>query len=238
MALYTDRAGWAFHTPKAGGRVDRAQLTQVGRALARLGIEHILAYSPQARGRSERLNRTLQDRLVNELRLAGITMREAANAYLRGGFTPAYNEEFNRPPADPASAFVPLGGADLAHVLCHEEDRTVGQDNAVVLEGVGPPAHQAARAADLRRAARHRAAASRWAAHGVARPPVLRALRRPGAAAAPRPRGVPGRPRPQNRPTQLAQERRSHPRPYSSTPRNRSQGVTLPASRLFGSSSP
>ena len=72
QALYTDRAGWAFYTPKAGGPVDRAKLTQVGRALARLGIEHIPAYSPQARGRSERLNRTFQDRLVNELRVAGI----------------------------------------------------------------------------------------------------------------------------------------------------------------------
>ncbi|OLD29913.1 MAG: hypothetical protein AUI18_02220, partial [Candidatus Rokubacteria bacterium 13_1_40CM_2_70_45] len=68
-ALYTDRAGWAFHTPKAGGPIDRDRLTHVGRALARLGIDHIGAYSPQARGRGERLNRTLQDRLVNELRL-------------------------------------------------------------------------------------------------------------------------------------------------------------------------
>ena len=73
QALYTDRAGWAFYTPKAGEPVDRDELTQVGRALARLGIEHIPAYSPQARGRSERLNRTFQGRLVNELRVAGIT---------------------------------------------------------------------------------------------------------------------------------------------------------------------
>src|SRR6266851_9694705 len=71
MALYTDRAGWAFHTPKAGGPVDKGRLTQVGRALRQLGIEHIPAYSPQARGRSERMNRTLQGRLVNELRVAG-----------------------------------------------------------------------------------------------------------------------------------------------------------------------
>lgn len=72
MALYSDRAHWAFHTPTAKGPVDKKRLTQVGRALARLGIEHIPAYSPQARGRSERLNRTLLDRLVNELRVAGI----------------------------------------------------------------------------------------------------------------------------------------------------------------------
>jgi len=136
IALYTDRAGWAFHTPKAGGRVDKEQLTQVGRALARLGIEHIPAYSPQARGRSERLNRTLQDRLVNELRLAGITTLAAANAYLREPFIPTYNETFTRPPAEPASAFVPVGTADLDQILCHEEERTVGQDNVVVLDGV------------------------------------------------------------------------------------------------------
>lgn len=136
IALYTDRAGWAFHTPKAGGRVDRTQLTQVGRALARLGIEHIPAYSPQARGRSERLNRTLQDRLVNELRAAGITTVDAANAYLRERFIPAYNETFTRPPADPATAFVPLGAVDLDQILCHEEERTVGQDNTVVLDRV------------------------------------------------------------------------------------------------------
>ena len=82
MALYTDRAHWAFHTPKAKGPVDKTRLTQVGRALARLGIEHIPSYSPQARGRSERLNRTFQDRLVNELRVAGSPRSTAANRYL------------------------------------------------------------------------------------------------------------------------------------------------------------
>ena len=102
MALYTDRAHWAVHTPVAGGAPDRRRLTQVGRALARLGIEHILGYSPAARGRSERVNRTLQDRLVNELRLAGITTVPAANRYLRERFLPAFNDEFGRPPADPA----------------------------------------------------------------------------------------------------------------------------------------
>jgi transposase len=86
MAVYTDRAHWAFHTPQAKGPVDRTHRTQVGRALERLGIEHIAAYSPQARGRSERLNRTFQDRLVNELRVAKITTRDAANAYLRERF--------------------------------------------------------------------------------------------------------------------------------------------------------
>ncbi len=136
IALYTDRAGWAFHTPKAGGKVDREQLTQVGRALARLGIEHIPAYSPQARGRVERLNRTLQDRLVNELRVAGITTLDAANAYLRDRFIPDYNATFTRPPTDPASAFVALGTVDLEQILCEEESRTVAQDNTVVFDGV------------------------------------------------------------------------------------------------------
>src|SRR5262249_44392343 len=99
--------------------------------LARLGIEHILRYSPQARGRSERVNRTLQDRLVNELRVAGITTLAAANRYLRERFVPAFNAEFGRPPADPASAFVPATGVDLEVLLCVEEERVVGRDNVV-----------------------------------------------------------------------------------------------------------
>jgi transposase len=134
MALYTDRAHWAVHTPVAGGAPDRRRLTQVGRALARLGIEHILGYSPAARGRSERVNRTLQDRLVNELRLAGITTVPAANRYLRERFLPAFNEEFGRPPADPAPAFVPLGRVDLEQILCVEEERVVGRDNVVTAD--------------------------------------------------------------------------------------------------------
>jgi hypothetical protein len=136
IALYTDRAGWAFHTPKAGGKVDPRHLTQLGRALARLGIEHIPSYAPQARGRSERLHRTLQDRLVKELQRLGITTVAAANAYLRDEFIPAYNAEFTHPPADPQSAFVSAAGVDFDAVLCHEEERTVGADNVVTLEAV------------------------------------------------------------------------------------------------------
>ena len=134
MALYTDRAHWAAHTPTAGGAVDRRHPTQVGRASARLGIEHILGYSPQARGRSERANRTLQGRLVNELRLAGITTVAAANRYLRDRFLPAFNAEFGRPPVDPASAFVPVGRVDLEHILCVEAERVVGRDNVVTAD--------------------------------------------------------------------------------------------------------
>jgi transposase len=136
MALYTDRASWAVHTPTSGTDPERRRVTQVGRALQRLGIEHILGYSPQARGRSERVNRTLQDRLVNELRVAGIRTLAAANRYLRERFVPAFNAEFGRPPAAPTSAFVPLGGVALDEILCHEELRTVAPDNTVRLAGV------------------------------------------------------------------------------------------------------
>ena len=136
IALYTDRAGWAFHTPTAGGPIDRTHPTQVGRALAHLGIEHIGAYSPQARGRGERLNRTVQGRLVNELHLAGLTTRAAANAYLTERFIADYNDEFAHPPADPTSAFVPLHGVDLDAILGEHAERTVGQDNVVTLDEV------------------------------------------------------------------------------------------------------
>jgi transposase len=136
MALYTDRAHWAAHTPVAGGAVDRRQLTQVGRALAQLGIEHILGYSPQARGRSERMNGTLQGRLVNELRGAGIATVAAANRYLRARFLPDFNAEFQRAPAEPDSAFVPVGGVDLEQILCHQADRVVARDNTLTLDGV------------------------------------------------------------------------------------------------------
>lgn len=135
MALYTDRAHWAFHTPKAKGPVDKTHLTQVGRALAHLGIEHIPSYSPQARGRSERLNRTFQDRLVNELRVAGIVTLEAANRYLLDQFVPQHNALFARAPRDPASAFVPLGAVDLDVMLCHQEERVVARDNTVTIGG-------------------------------------------------------------------------------------------------------
>lgn len=134
MALYTDRAGWAFFTPKASGPVDKTRITQVGRALRRLGIEHIPAYSPQARGRSERMNRTLQGRLINELRVAGIATLEAANAYLRDVYLPQHNATFRRPPREPANAFVPLGRVDLDTILCQEQERVVTPDNTVTVD--------------------------------------------------------------------------------------------------------
>jgi transposase len=135
-ALYTDRAHWAVHTAPAGSAADGRRRTQVGRALARLGIEHILGYSPQARGRSERANGTLQGRLVNELRVAGIDTLAAANRYLRDRFVLDYNTRFTRAPSDPASAFVPVGRHDLEQILCHEEERLVARDNTVSFAGL------------------------------------------------------------------------------------------------------
>jgi transposase len=135
-SLYTDRAGWAFDTPKAGGKVSKTNLTQVGEALARLGIEHIPSYSPQARGRSERMNQTLQGRLVNELRVARLTTLEAANDYLRECYLPTHNEEFAKLPADPTSAFVELDGVDLDDIFFEQAVRTVGKDNTVGFDGV------------------------------------------------------------------------------------------------------
>jgi transposase len=136
QSLYTDRARWAAWTPKAGGPVDRSRPTQVARALERLGVEHILSYSPQARGRSERANRTLQQRLVPELRVLGIQTPERANRYLREQFIPAYGEEFSQPPADPATGFAGRDDVDLDQILCHQEERTVARDNTVVLDKV------------------------------------------------------------------------------------------------------
>ena len=135
-ALYTDRAGWAVYTPTSGTAPDRTKVTQVGRALARLGIEHIVSFSPQARGRSERMNRTLQGRLVNEFRAAHIRTVEAANRYLQERFVPTFNATFGRSPSDSTPAFVPVGRIDLEQILCHEEPRTVGRDNTVVLDRV------------------------------------------------------------------------------------------------------
>src|SRR5215472_5847922 len=132
-ALDTDRAAWAVYTPTSGTAPDRSKLTQVGRALAQLGIEHIVGFSPQARGRSERANGTLQGRLVNELRVAGIRTVAGANRYLTERFIADYNRTFGRPPMDPTSTFVAVGAHDLDQILCHEEERVVGRDNTVTL---------------------------------------------------------------------------------------------------------
>ena len=131
LSLYTDRGSHYFHTPEAGGKVDRTNPTQVGRALAHLGVEHIAAYSPQARGRSERPFHTLQDRLVKELALAGITSVAAADAFIRDVFIPDYNKRFAREAEQGGSAFVAIPGVDLGEILCVQEERKVGNDNCV-----------------------------------------------------------------------------------------------------------
>lgn len=134
--LYTDRAGWAARTPRQGGKPDDTQPTQVQRALAELGIEHLRAYSPQARGRSERTNRTLQGRLVNELRARGIRTVEDANRFLREQYYAEFNQEFAIAPADPVSGFVAAGSIDLDQFLCVRLKRVVSRDNVVVLDKV------------------------------------------------------------------------------------------------------
>ncbi len=135
-SLYTDRGSHYFFTPKAGGAVDRARPTQVGRALARLGIEHIAAYSPEARGRSERMFGTLQDRLIKELARAGITEIAAANRWIREVYLPDHNARFAKPPQLEDSAFVAVtDAASLAEILCIEQERIVARDNTVTYDG-------------------------------------------------------------------------------------------------------
>jgi transposase len=131
-SLYTDRGSHYFHTPKAGEKVDKQRPTQVGRALEQLGVEHIAAYSPQARGRSERAFATLQDRLTKELALAGITTIEAADQFIEEVYLPAHNERFAVKPEQEGTAFVAIPGVDLAEILCVQEERQVGHDNTVV----------------------------------------------------------------------------------------------------------
>lgn len=134
-SLYTDRGSHYFHTAEAGGKVDRLNLTQVGRGLRQLGIEHIAAYSPEARGRSERAFDTHQGRLPKELAKAGITDMNEANDYLERVYRPNHNAEFALPALEPGSAFVPCIGVRLPDILCSQFERTVGNDNCVSFEG-------------------------------------------------------------------------------------------------------
>jgi hypothetical protein len=111
--------------------VDKTRLTQVHRALQQLGVTLIPAYSPEARGRSERAFRTLQDRLPKELALAGITEMAAANQYLATRFLPAYNQRFAVPAPEVGTAFMPWIGTNLAEILCVHDERVVAKDNTV-----------------------------------------------------------------------------------------------------------
>jgi transposase len=134
-SLYTDRGSHYFHTPKAGEPVSKTQQTQVGRALSHLGIEHIASYSPQARGRSERAFRTLQDRVPKELRLAGIRDVEGANRWLREHYTGAHNKAFAIAPEQEGTAFVPDRAGAFREILCVIEERTVANDNTIAWAG-------------------------------------------------------------------------------------------------------
>ena len=134
-SLYTDRGSHYWDTPAAGGKVDKDNPTQFGRAMARLGIEMIPAYSPEARGRSERAFGTHQGRLPRELAAAGIRDMESANRYLREVYLPAFNAEFARPAREEGSAFVACADpAALDDILCEVHERVVGRDNCVRFE--------------------------------------------------------------------------------------------------------
>lgn len=134
-SFYSDRGSHYWITPKAGGKVDKENPTQFGRAMKQLGIEMIPAYSPEARGRSERMFGTHQDRLIKELALYEITDMAAANQYIEEVYLPAFNEEFMQPPLEEGSAFVPWIGGNSDEILCEQYDRSVGRDNCVSFEG-------------------------------------------------------------------------------------------------------
>ena len=133
-SFYSDRGSHYWHTPEAGGKVDKNNPTQFGHAMKRLGIEMIAAYSPEARGRSERAFGTHQGRLPQELALAGITDMEVANRYLQEVYRPAFNTEFSQSAPEEGSAFVPWIGGNLDDTLCEQYERTVSADNCVRFE--------------------------------------------------------------------------------------------------------
>lgn len=133
-ALYNDRASHFVYTPPGSDKPDRTRRTQVGRALDQLGIELIPANSPQARGRCERLYRTWQGRLPQELRVRGITTVEEANAFLAGPWLEIHDRIFSVSAEEPGTAFVSADGADLDKIFSVQEDRTVGNDNTVQFE--------------------------------------------------------------------------------------------------------
>lgn len=132
-SLYSDRASHFFQTPKAGDVVDRQQLTQVGRALGELGIEMIPAYSPQARGRSERGYGTWQGRLPQELRKLGAKSVDEANQFLRDTYIAKYNKSFSVAASEKGNAFLSAGKRDLDLIFCLQHERVVGKDNTVSL---------------------------------------------------------------------------------------------------------
>jgi transposase len=135
-ALYSDRGSHFWLTPKAGGKVDPHRLTQVGRALRELGVQMIPAYSPQARGRSERNFGTWQGRLPQELRLCGIQAVEEANRFLREHYIGEFNRRFQVAPAQPGNPFVACRRKDLELVFALQYERTVNRDNTVSFQNL------------------------------------------------------------------------------------------------------
>ncbi|MDP2976167.1 MAG: ISNCY family transposase, partial [Anaerolineales bacterium] len=130
-ALYSDRASHFWTTPKAGEPVDRQALTQVGRALRELGIQMIPAYSPQARGRSERSFGTWQGRLPQELRIKDINTVEEANHFLEREYIAEFNRRFAVASSEEGTAFVPCHRRDLDQVFSLQSERVVNRDNTV-----------------------------------------------------------------------------------------------------------
>jgi len=130
-ALYSDRGSHFFVTPKAGEKVDKHRLTQVGRAMKELGVQMIAAYSPQARGRSERSFGTWQGRLPQELRLAGIDTVDGANAFLRASYMAEFNEKFTVAVKEKGTAFRKTARADLNWIFTVQSERVVAKDNTV-----------------------------------------------------------------------------------------------------------
>jgi transposase len=135
-SFYSDRGSHYWHTPEAGGKVDKKNLTQFGRAMHQLGIEMIPAYSPEARGRSERAFGTHQGRLVKELAFFGITEMADANRYLRETYLPAFNAEFKEEATQQGSCFVPLLTGQIDDILCEHYERTVARNNCISFEGI------------------------------------------------------------------------------------------------------
>jgi len=130
-ALYSDRGSHFWLTPKVGGTVDRQRLTQVGRALRELGMQMIPAYSPQARGRSERNFGTWQGRLPQELRLHGMASVEEANKFLREHYIAEFNRSFQVRAAERGTAFLPRRRQNLDLVFSLQFERAVNRDNTV-----------------------------------------------------------------------------------------------------------
>lgn len=133
-SLYSDRGSHFFYTPKEGERVDKTRLTQVGRAMRELGIQMIPAYSPQARGRSERNFGTWQSRLPQELRLAGMSSLEEANRLLREHYIAEFNRKFAARAAERGTAFRTCARKDLDWVFSVQTERVVSKDNTVAIK--------------------------------------------------------------------------------------------------------